>query len=676
MRKFFYFILFAAVVISCAKLDKTYIDGGWFDEDPPKVLGASPADKATNVKSKKISIVFDEFIKVENPNENVIVSPPQIEPAEIKAAGKKIVVELKDTLKENTTYTVDFSDAITDNNENNPMGNYTYSFSTGNSIDTLEVSGYVLDAETLEPIQGILVGLYEAEEEETTVSDDSSSVEDSLTTLLDSIDVVPFDSTFLKKPFLRVARTDGNGHFVVKGVKEGRYKVYALKDQDNNFMLTPKSGEMMAFYEEVVSPWVFDDFRQDTTMLDSLRIKSIDRVQYRHFMPDNVMLMAFSEAQTDRAYLKAERKDAEKFTLFYSYGDTLMPEIKGLNFDAENAFLIEKNEKQDTITYWLLDTALVNQDTLAIEMTFRMTDTLGVLQMQTETLEILAKTPYEKRLKEKAKAFEAWEKQQAKKKKRGEPYDSIMPPDPLKFEIQLPQQMSPDKNVTLAFNTPLELLDSAKIHLYIQRDSTWFNADWELRQKPNTDIRTFEIMAEWQPECEYSLEIDSAAFVDIYGFVSDKTKKGLKVKSLNDFGTFEVTMPGMEGKNVIVQLIENGEKLYKEVFTNTGNAKFFYLQEKKYFMRAIVDSNNNGVWDTGNFAEMLQPEQVYYYPKEINCRAKWNLTETWNVTAKPRNEQKPSSLVKTKAKKKQQRTGRNLKRAQDMGIELPARFKK
>ena len=86
------------------------------------------------------------------------MSPPQLEMPEIKASGKKITVELKDSLIANTTYTIDFSDAITDNNEGNPLGNYTYTFSTGEQIDTFEVSGTVLNAEDLEPLKGIMVG--------------------------------------------------------------------------------------------------------------------------------------------------------------------------------------------------------------------------------------------------------------------------------------------------------------------------------------------------------------------------------------------------------------------------------------------------------------------------------------------------------------------------------------
>ena len=152
-----FYVLAFLMLASCAKMGQP--DGGWFDETPPKVIGASPADKGVNVKQKKVNIYFDEYIKVDNPTEKVVVSPPQLEVPEIKASGKHIQISLVDSLKPNTTYTIDFSDAISDNNEGNPMGNYTYSFSTGEVIDTMEVSGYVLESENLEPIKGILVGL-------------------------------------------------------------------------------------------------------------------------------------------------------------------------------------------------------------------------------------------------------------------------------------------------------------------------------------------------------------------------------------------------------------------------------------------------------------------------------------------------------------------------------------
>ena len=185
MKKLLYLILMAFAIVGCARMGSP--DGGWYDDDPPRIIGSTPGERATGVKSQKVTIYFDEFIKLADATQNVIVSPPQLEMPEIKAAGKKIVVELKDTLKPDMTYTIDFSDAISDNNEENPLGNYTFTFSTGEKIDTFEVSGYVINAEDLEPVQGILVGLY----------DDLA------------------DSAFRTKPLLRVARTDDSGHFVM-----------------------------------------------------------------------------------------------------------------------------------------------------------------------------------------------------------------------------------------------------------------------------------------------------------------------------------------------------------------------------------------------------------------------------------------------------------------------------
>lgn len=385
-----FYVLAILLLASCAKMGQP--DGGWFDETPPKVIGASPEDKGVNVTSKKINIYFDEYVKIDNPTEKVVVSPPQIEVPEIKTAGKKIQVSLVDSLKPNTTYTIDFSDAISDNNENNPMGNYTYSFSTGEKIDTMEVSGYVLESENLEPIKGILVGLY----------NDTA------------------DSAFRTKPMLRVSRTDSRGRFVIKGVAPGSYRIYALQDMDGNYMFSQKS-EKIAFSHDIIVPSFKPDTRQDTTWVDSLHIKSIDRVAYTHFLPDDIVLRAFTESLTDRYFLKAERKDANNFSLFFSYGDSIMPVVRGLNFDAENAFLIESSLQQDTLTYWLRDTALVNQDTLQIELSYRMTDSTGVLVSRTDTLDVLAKESYAKRQKRLNKELEEWTKKQEKRKKKANP---------------------------------------------------------------------------------------------------------------------------------------------------------------------------------------------------------------------------------------------------------------
>lgn len=628
----------ALIVAGCARMGSP--DGGWYDETPPRVIGANPAEGAVNVKAKQFYVDFNEFIKIENASENVIVSPPQTEAPEIKSQGKRISIKLVDSLKANTTYTIDFSSSISDNNEGNPLGNYTYTFSTGDRIDTLEVAGYVINAENLEPVKGILVGLY-----------------DNLS-----------DSAFYKLPMLRVARTDSRGHFIVRGVAPGRYHIFALQDQDGDYRYGQRS-EMMGFSDQIIEPTFKDNIRQDTLWKDSLRIMSIDRVHYTHFLPDDVCLRVFNATISTRYLLKSERPDPRYLLLNYSYPDSVLPTIKGLNFDATDAFLIERPVAgKDSLLYWLRDTALVNQDTLRLSVTTSITDTLGVLRQQTDTLEFLSKVSYARRLKEQQKKIEEWQKDQEKKKKRGEPYDSIMPPEALALKFEPSQSLDPDQNITITSPTPLEPVDTAMIHLYShqQNDSLWYKEPYDLRRLSDM---TYVLRASWRPDMEYSLETDSAAFRDIYGTVTKAQKMGLKVPGNDTYASLLITINGMSGKHLLVNLLDKSGNVVKTDTVDNGQAEFYYLKEGDYYASLIVDANHNGKWDTGDYDLRLQPEQVYFYPEKITCKAKWDMTVSWNPTEKPLYQQKPTDITKQKADKERKIQNRNAQRAAQLGIQ-------
>ena len=650
--RFALLLLTLTLVAACARMGNP--DGGWYDETPPRVVGASPTEKATGVKTRKLHIRFNEFIKIENATENVVVSPPQLESPDIKAGGKSIDIELKDSLKANTTYTVDFSDAITDNNEGNPLGNYTYSFSTGEHIDTMEVSGWVLAAENLEPVKGILVGLY----------------------------ANLADSAFRTQPMLRVAKTDGRGHFVIRGIAPGKYRVYALQDVDGDYHLTQK-GEEMAFNREIIVPSSKPDVRQDTLWRDSLRIDSISRVSYTHFLPDNIMLRAFTHVQTDRFFTKAERTLPECFSLVFTAGSNELPQLRGLNFNnAERAFIVMPTAKKDTITYWIKDSALINQDTLRMQMQYWSTDTTGQLLMKQDTIEVLAKTPYAKRLKEKQKKAEEWKKAQDKAQKKGEPFETIMRPEALKVEVKVNNSIAPDENVRIELPTPLQSLDSTKVHLYSKRDTLWYEARYRLRVREGADSlapvgtnllhkRWLELQAEWKPGVEYSFELDSLALTDIYGTTSGKIKQGFKVREDKEFATLAVSLTALTDSNVVVQLLNGQDAVVKQTRALAGTANFYYLQPATYYLRLFVDRNGNGRWDTGDFYRGEEPETVYYFPEEIECKANWDATRTWNPTAKPLNEQKPGKITKQKPDKAKAIKRRNRERALELGIPLP-----
>lgn len=629
----------AVLVASCARMGQP--DGGWYDEVPPKVVGATPGERATKVNQQKLEIRFSEYIKVDNPTENIIFCPPQLEMPEIKATGKSVKIELKDTLMPNTTYTIDFSNAISDNNEGNPMGNYTYVFSTGEQIDTLEVSGYVLEAETLEPVKGSLVGLY-------------SNLE---------------DSAFTTQPMLRVGRTDGDGQFRIRGIAPGKYRIFSLMDSDGDYKLSQR-GEMLGYSHDIIVPTCKPDIYQDTIWMDSLRISDIKRVPYTHFLPDDVCIRAFTQKLTDRYLIKTERQNPEKFSVYFSTPSDTLPKLRALNFNDSAAFVIETSEQIDTITYWLKDTTLVNQDTLRVEMTYSMTDSLGAMIEQTDTIDLLPKISYEKRQKLKADKIEEWTKKAEKERKKGrEPRERHPDSLALKTEIVIPSKMAPNQNITLRFETPLQKLDTAAIHLYSKIDTLWYVSPVEIVTE-GMPPRTYMIKGEWRPGIEYSLEIDSAAFTDIYGTVSDPVTQGVKIASEEDFGSLFVNMRGIrnDSAQVIVEMLDKSGNMKAQSIAQDGTAEFYYVQAGEYYLRCIIDANRNGKWDTGDYDLDLQPEEVYYLPESVECKEKWDITKDFNINSHPLYLQKPRSMVKQKGEQKKKTIDRNLKRAQDLKI--------
>lgn len=661
--KYLIFLLTITSVASCARMGAP--DGGWYDETPPRVVSTYPSDRGINSKSNKVIINFDEYIKLENASEKVVISPPQAEMPEINAAGRRIIVELKDQLKDNTTYTIDFSDAIVDNNESNPLGNYTYSFSTGNQIDTLEVSGTVLAAENLEPVKGTLVGLYK-------LSDNQ------VDSIKNGTPVSEFDWMFSQEPLLRVSRTDSRGHFVIRGIAPGSYRVVALTDMDGNFMYS-QAAEAIGYNYDIVVPTCAPDMRQDTIWSDTIHIRDIKQVPYTHFRPDNIVLRQFVKEQVDRFFLKTERKEANMFQLFFSGPSHMLPQIKGLNFDETDAFVVEYTPKLDTITYWIKDSALINMDTLRVIVNYDATDSLGNLAVVNDTSEILSKQPYEKRQKQLKKEIEEWKKNLEKKRKRGEEVtDTIYRSKPLEPKYEFNQQIAPDQSIYINIPTPIAKIDTSAIHLYIKQDDKWYNDRFALRQRQteNATPRNLEIIAEWRAGAEYSFEVDTLAFTDIYGNTSNPYKSGIKVKTEDEFSSLFVKphYPDMDSLSIIIQMIDNSEKVIKQSLVIDGTAEFYYVVPGDYYLRAIIDTNNNGKWDTGNFDENLQPEEVYYYSEKVSCREKWDVTREWNLQARPLDKQKPGAITKQKADKQKTIKQRNADRARELGVRAPERF--
>lgn len=634
-------LLALLLTAACASIGNP--DGGRFDETPPRVVGSSPADGAVNVSKRKVQILFDEYIKLEKASEKVVISPPQIEPANVRADGKRVKVDFYDSLRANTTYTIDFSDAIEDNNEGNPMGQYTFSFSTGDVIDTMQVSGRVLNAADLEPIKGIMVGLYPA-------------------------DSTWNDTLFRTRPFLRVSRTNGEGRFTIKGVKDGAYRVRALDDKDGDFVFSQKN-ERVAFDTTVYVTGSFPDVRMDTVWRDSLWYDSIRVVPYTHYTPDDVLLLAFLEDGQERHLLKTAYPEPTNFTFYFTAPSDSTPRIKGLNFD-ERCLVADASLKNDTVTFWVTDTALIHrQDTLSMILSYMETDTLGQLVVTNDTLDLSPKTTYAKIAAERSKQIEAWEKDRERRQKKAKkplpyeenPYERTW----LEAGFKPSGSLAPNQNVRYLAKEPILEVDTTKIHFYVKKDTDWLPAPF-LFMPEERSAKSYMLYAEWEPGQKYRFVMDTAAVVSVLEHESKSVRQEFHVRAVEEYGSIFIHVISPD-TGVVVQLLSKNDKVEAQQRTDKdGNADFFFMKPGEYYMRCYVDANGNGQWDTGDYASGLQPERVYYFGKPLPLKAQWDLRQDWDIRAVDVARQKPMAITKQKPDKEKKLKNRNAERDREM----------
>ena len=634
-------LLALLLTAACASIGNP--DGGRFDETPPRVVGSSPADGAVNVSKRKVQILFDEYIKLEKASEKVVISPPQIEPANVRADGKRVKVDFYDSLRANTTYTIDFSDAIEDNNEGNPMGQYTFSFSTGDVIDTMQVSGRVLNAADLEPIKGIMVGLYPA-------------------------DSTWNDTLFRTRPFLRVSRTNGEGRFTIKGVKDGAYRVRALEDKDGDFVFSQKN-ERVAFDTTVYVTGSFPDVRMDTVWRDSLWYDSIRVVPYTHYTPDDVLLLAFLEDGQERHLLKTAYTEPTNFTFYFTAPSDSTPRIKGLNFD-ERCLVTDASLKNDTVTFWVTDTALIHrQDTLSMILSYMETDTLGQLVVTNDTLDLSPKTTYAKIAAERSKQIEAWEKDRERRQKKAKkplpyeenPYERTW----LEAGFKPSGSLAPNQNVRYLAKEPILEVDTTKIHFYVKKDTDWLPAPF-LFMPEERSAKSYMLYAEWEPGQKYRFVMDTAAVVSVLEHESKSVRQEFHVRAVEEYGSIFIHVISPD-TGVVVQLLSKNDKVEAQQRADKdGNADFFFMKPGEYYMRCYVDANGNGQWDTGDYASGLQPECVYYFGKPLPLKARWDLRQDWDIRAVDVARQKPMAITKQKPDKEKKLKNRNAERDREM----------
>ncbi|MCH5327581.1 MAG: Ig-like domain-containing protein [Coprobacter sp.] len=599
-------VLVIGMVSSCANMARP--GGGPKDETPPVFVKSDPLPNQVNVSKNKIEIEFDEIVLVEKVSEKVIISPPQKEMPLIRTSGRKVTVELKDTLLPNTTYTIDFSDAIVDNNERNVLENFAFSFSTGPVIDTLQISGILLNAENLEPVTGMLVGIH-------------ANLE---------------DTAFTRLPFDRIALSDARGAFSIRNITPGTYRLYALKDLNRDYRFD-NATEDIAFLDSTVTPSVETFLRADTLWTDTVTIDTIVVTQVAEYAPKDILLKVFNENFKSHYLEKNERPSPRKFSLYFSAANDTLPEMKPLNFEHDDWAYIEKNVTNDTIHYWIKDSLVYQMDTLVFESRYMRTDSLMELSMFTDTLKMIFRP----------KRTVSRERERKKKEEGEEAAAPVV--EFLKMSPTIPSSLNVYDFLRFEYAEPVDSFDNSAVHLEIKNDTLWNPVTDFTFGQDSLKMRMFALHHKWKPGEMYRVSIDSLAAVSIYGAPTDKFSQSFKVRTLEEYSNLYLATQGIKDSAYVV-LLNSNDVPVRSVPVVNGGAEFLYLDPGVYYARLFVDRNGNGKYDTGNYAEKRQPEDVYYYPKSLELKANWDVEQDWDVFALPPDRQKPRAIVKNKPK--------------------------
>lgn len=582
--------------------------GGPKDETAPKLIGSLPMENAVNFEKKRVEISFDELISLKSPSEKVIVSPPQKLAPIAKGVGNKVVVILSDSLIPATTYTIDFTDAIVDYNEGNKFGDYAFSFSTGDHIDSLRISGVVLDASNLNPLTGILVGSHASNT----------------------------DSIFRQQAFERITKSTKAGQFVLKGLPKEQAFVYALDDKNRDYAFD-QPGEAIAFMDSALVPWTEPCTRNDTVWKDSITVDTIIVRPITCFKPDNVILRYFSE-EFGRQYLaKKERVPRNKINLTFGYKSDTLPNLTLLNSDSKNWYILEKNPTKDTLSYWITDTLVSKMDTLRLKLDYLKTDSLNVLSPWTDTLTLISRTY-------KPKPVAIKKKPTPEENTKVEPTVVVPKLPPLGLKSTLQSVMDINCIPRFEVEEPILEMQNAAAQLYLKKDTFWVKTPFSF-YRDTLKTRSYVLNAKWQFEKEYKFVIDSAAIRGVYGKVNNLFNLVFRIRAEEDYARLTAKISGLNSTG-FAELLDKTDKVVRRIEIVKNVADFKFLAPGTYFLRVIEDSNGNFRWDTGNYAKRLQPEHVYYNPKSFVLRANWDVDETWNVRELPLLEQKPKELMK------------------------------
>ena len=598
--------------------------GGPYDDTPPRLIRAVPEQGALNVKDRKVTLYFDEYVTLKDISTKVIISPPQRQLPKILSLGKRVTVELEDTLLPQTTYTIDFTNSIVDNNEGNELENFSYAFSSGDVIDTMEISGIVLNARDLEPASNVMVGVH-----------------------ADSLPRRAFRDT----TFLRMSRTGERAQFVIRNMKVGRYHVYALKENDGNYRYN-SPAEGLAFLDSAILTTSAPAVRNDTIFKDSVTIDTIKQVHYTRFMPDDIVLRYFTASAGRQFLSKRERPDSAllKITFNREPDSLLILSNVGDSLSAKTTrpYLTDRTGKGEVLFFLL---APQWQRSERFTLTYTGQDSLENPIAVTDTLDLRLPSPKEDDKEDKEESIK----------------DSLPTPAKSPFSVKLERkgQGGISDSLVIVTTTPIDTAAFRGISLVSIRDSVEHPVPIDTIEMLPGRSRQALVRAPLRYRTKYELRFDSLLFRDVMGNRLDAPKKeSWTTKEASELSQLQVAISGVKPP-FIFELLNEQDAPVRIIATTGAVADFVDLAPGKYYLRLVVDSNGNGIWDPGDFDAGRQPEMVYYSGKNFEILKNWKVKENWNPTLTPLSRQKPFKLIKNKPKEKE-KIDRNRQREEEM----------
>ena len=591
-----YFIVagFAWIVIISSCANQGMPTGGAKDTIPPVLMNTQPEYKALNFNGEEVQLTFNEFIIPDAVSEKLVISPPLEKRPSILTKSKTLIIRFTEELKDSATYSLDFKNSVVDNNEQNPLEGLRFSFSTGDVYDSLRVAGRVLNSFNLEPEEETLVMLHK--------------------NLHDS-------AVYTVTPNY-IAKTNEEGNFLISNIAPGRYHLFSISDINNDLRYN-EGAEKIAFVDSVIIPRAEFHANTDTIVkgVDSLLVEG-----HVHFYPQPKYLRQFKEDLFEQYLKTAERNSRYKSTFVFNEPVKDTFSIQPLDSEIKDWYIAEPDENYDSLIVWFADTTLASRDTFPVEVSYFQLDSMNQLYVKKDTTELI---------------FTDNEEEPARRRRgRDRDEEEEEGPEPVpQFSWSTNIESSSfdlNKDLALTVPQPLKSIDTSGIVLYLAADTLKNPLNFSFN-KDTSAWRTYRISYNWEPLTNYTLEIDSAAAINIYGITSQKLNKSIKTQEEGYYGSIILELTGVTGQ-IIVQLLENSEDeevITEKITDQNGTVVFDFLAPGKYKVKIIYDRNQNGKWDTGSFQDKYQPEKVAYINEVVKVRSNWEWKHVWDITPDP-----------------------------------------